>query len=252
MGRKVAAENVLIIATVLVSVGFGLLSSLPVGHTFPKAAYGYEVLTGLGLGLASPPFYMLLSTSVPEKDIAMGTGALNMLRTLGGTVAVAVCSALLHSNLSQQLRGFLAPEQAQAVEDSTYAISLLPTDLKLKVGEVFGRSYNRQFRVLLAFTCLNFVVAISLGVVRKRKGIFGVIPTRREENEFLKVKGDNTAGNTEAKDESTREGKDKEKKMANVSSADKGKEGEEVDNITATSNDRKDGRVDIPDDDANV
>ncbi|KAF2185136.1 MFS general substrate transporter [Zopfia rhizophila CBS 207.26] len=186
MGKHVTAEYILMISTAIVSIGIGLLSTLPTGHNFTVAAYGYEIITGIGLGAASPPYYFLLASSLPEPDIATGTGTLNMLRTLGGCIAVAICSALQHSSLRTQLPSFLSLQQVSAVEDSITAIMSLPPEAQRRVGEVFAKSYNKQYKVMLAFTLLNFLAAVTLGVVRKRKGLFGVVPVRKEGNEFLK------------------------------------------------------------------
>ncbi|KAF2474588.1 putative MSF multidrug transporter [Lindgomyces ingoldianus] len=186
MGRRLHAEYILVISAAVVSIGIGLLSSLPTSMAFPIATYGYEIITGFGLGLGSPPYYYLLPITVAEKDISVATGALNMMRTLGGCVAVAICSALNHSSLRQHLPTFLTPEQVSAVEASNTAMQALPRALQLKVAQVFGESFNRQMKVMLAFTCLNVLATIALVIVRKRRGILGAVPVRREENEFMK------------------------------------------------------------------
>ncbi|ORY11222.1 major facilitator superfamily domain-containing protein [Clohesyomyces aquaticus] len=186
MGVRIDTEWCLLIANAIVCIGIGLLSSLPTGLKFPVATYGYSVITGIGLGAGSPPYYYLLSTTVAEKDVSVGTGALNMMRTLGGCVAVAMCSALNHASLRERLPSFLSPAQVAVVEDSNAAVLSLPKDQQVKVAEVFGHSYNRQFQVMLAFTLLNVLVTGSLCITRKRQGIFGAKPIRKEENEFMK------------------------------------------------------------------
>ncbi|KAH7132481.1 putative MFS multidrug transporter [Dendryphion nanum] len=174
--KKFTGELVLIIATALVCIGIGLLSSLPVESYFPKATYGYEIITGFALGLASPPYFYLLYTSIDEKDIPVGTGAMNMFRTLGGCVAIAICTALHNSVLRARLPAFLNQSQISSIEDSSAFITHLPEDLRNQVGVVFGHSYNRQFQVMLGFSCLNFLVAIALALARKRKGVYGMVP----------------------------------------------------------------------------
>lgn len=82
--KKMAAEYILLLATTIVSIGTGLLSSLSIDSAITNPTYGYEIITGFGLGLASTPYYIMLYTSVEEKDVPIGTGILNMLRTLGG------------------------------------------------------------------------------------------------------------------------------------------------------------------------
>ena len=186
IGKKVTAEIALIFGTAVVSIGVGLLSSLPTGLHFSNATYGYEIITGLGLGLATPPYFMLLHSACEEKDVSVATGALNMARTLGGCIAIAVCSALHHSVLRSKLPAFLTSDQIKAVEETSAYIAKMPADVKEDIGRVFGKSYNRQFQVMLGFACLNVVVAFALALVRKKKGIYGVMPVRTVENEFMK------------------------------------------------------------------
>lgn len=84
LNKRLAVEYILMIATAIISIGTGLLSNLPIDSTIVGATYGYEIIAGFGLGLASTTYYILLYTSVEEKDVSIGTGILNMLRTLGG------------------------------------------------------------------------------------------------------------------------------------------------------------------------
>ncbi|KAF2749613.1 MFS general substrate transporter [Sporormia fimetaria CBS 119925] len=176
MGRKICAEYLLIFASAIVSIGVGLLGTLPLGVDIWPGTYGYQVIVGFGLGAASPVFYFLLHTTVEPKQIAVGTGALNMLRSLGGCVAIAICSALHNSTLRSRLPEVLSPEQVSRIEDSREFIAMLPPRLQKEVGEVFAESYNRQFQVLLGCACASLLVAIALAVVRKRNGLLGRLP----------------------------------------------------------------------------
>ncbi|KAL5379079.1 hypothetical protein DPSP01_008712 [Paraphaeosphaeria sporulosa] len=187
LNKKFPAECVLLLGTAVIGIGTGLLSSLPIDNGIADATYGYEIITGAGLGLASTPYYIMLYTSVEEKDVPIGTGILNMLRTLGGAVAVAICSALHNSVLHEDLSAFLNAEQIAGVKASGTFIARLPEATRIQLGRVFGRSYNKQFKVILAFALLNFLVAIALAVARKKKGIFGKMPIRTLENEFTKI-----------------------------------------------------------------
>ncbi|KAG9196407.1 hypothetical protein G6011_01528 [Alternaria panax] len=140
--KKMPVEIVLICATVIVCVGIGLLGSLPAyPHLWP-GLYGYEIITGLALGLASPPYFVLVATSIQEKDIAVGTGALNMVRTLGGCVAVAICTAIHREHLNRELAAFLSREELSEMQSSTSMVARLPDAVRDRVGVVFGGSFS--------------------------------------------------------------------------------------------------------------
>lgn len=187
IGKVIAAEYILIISAAIICIGIGLLSSIPTHPAFWVGTYGYEVITGLGLGLVSPPYYYLLATSVGENDVAVGTGALNMWRTLGGTVGVAICSAVHNSILENKLPTFLTAEQIALVKESNAYARTLSLEAQKRLGEVSGQSYNSQFHVILAFSCLNLLVTIGLAVLRKKKGILGVVLERKGGNEFTRT-----------------------------------------------------------------
>lgn len=186
VAKRVATEYVLILAAAIVCIGTGLMGSLPTSSHLWPGIYGYEIIIGLGLGLASPPYFMLLATSIAEKDISVGTGALNMMRTLGGCVAVAICTAVHREYTADRLTEYLQPEQIAAIQTSSTALAQMPETLKNEIAGIFGASYNRQFLIMLAFTGLNLVVTVLLALVRKRMGVLGVMVERKEENEFFK------------------------------------------------------------------
>ncbi|KAL1610971.1 hypothetical protein SLS59_000608 [Nothophoma quercina] len=219
--KRIATEYVLILAAAIVCIGTGLMGSLPTHSHLWTGIYGYEVIVGLGLGLASPPYFMLLATSIAEKDISVGTGALNMMRTLGGCVAVAICTAVHREYTTDRLTVYLSPDQIAAVQTSSAALAQMPDTLKNEVAEVFGESYNRQFLIMLAFTGLNVLVTVLLVVVRKRAGVFGVMVERKEENEFFKTAG-------KATDEEQEPAKENEKEEIGVQTTQSADESDEI------------------------
>lgn len=216
--KKLPLEYVLIFSTCLICVGVGLLGSLPTYSTLFAGIYGYEIVSGIALGLATPAYYMFVASSIPEKEISVGTGALNMVRTLGGCVAIAICSAVHREYITHRLSGFLSPSQTSSLLKSSGYVAQLPMEARDRVGKIFGSSYNRQFQVMLAFSGLNVIVSIVLVLVRKKMGLFGVIPTAKEENEFKK--GTETkAANAEAK-EAQRDIDDTQTKQPSISGYD--------------------------------
>lgn len=95
-------------------------------------------------------------------------GANNTVRTLGGCVALAVCSTVLHTDLNRQLATFLTPKQIAAVLSSSAAIDELSDLEALQVRKAYGISYDTQCRALLAFAGLGVVAASGLWLTSKR------------------------------------------------------------------------------------
>jgi hypothetical protein len=120
-----------------------------------------------------------------------------MVRTLGGCVAVAICSAIHREHLNNRLSSFLPPTQIERLLESSGYIATLPEGTRYRIGNSFGDSYNKQFQIMLAFAGLNVVITILLALVRKKLGIFGSVPQRQEANEFTRTAEQNT-NDTEA------------------------------------------------------
>lgn len=70
--------------------------------------------------------------------------------------------------------------------------------------------------MILGFTLLNFLIAIVLAIVRKKKGIFGKIPVRTLENEFT------TSEKKEEKEGSSKGGVLKEREVDGVAAPEQG------------------------------
>ncbi|KAF4468279.1 Major facilitator superfamily domain general substrate transporter [Fusarium albosuccineum] len=176
--KPLAAHILLFTGAALTTVGMGLLSSLPDSGPVSDPVYGYEVILGVGLGLMMPSLVFLLKVEFDDENLgwyprlcsfaiflttlAAVLGANNTVRTLGGCVALAVCSTVLHTDLNRQLATFLTPEQIAAVLSSSAAIGELSDSETLKVRKAYGTSYDTQCRALLAFAGLGVVAALGL------------------------------------------------------------------------------------------
>jgi hypothetical protein len=81
---------------------------------------------------------------------------------MGGSISVAICSAILHNTLDNLLEGVLTSSQIALLKDSLASLPLLPTSAANSAREAFGHSYNLQFRVLTAFAGADVIIAILL------------------------------------------------------------------------------------------
>ena len=94
---------------------------------------------------------------------------MNMIRTMGGSIGVAVTSAILHSTLHADLAKFLPEGQVNSLTDSLSLLSTLSQSDIAYVRQIFGRSYNEQFRAMLVFATLNVLVSLLITVLRRRQ-----------------------------------------------------------------------------------
>lgn len=91
--------------------------------------WGYITFYGLGLGSAIITLYTTAQLSTPPQHIALATGLLGSIRSVGGSVAVAIQTAIfingLTSNLFPKVATAVAPFGITAPED----VGAIITDL---------------------------------------------------------------------------------------------------------------------------
>ncbi|OAG06096.1 MFS multidrug transporter-like protein [Paraphaeosphaeria sporulosa] len=154
---------------VLLSVGVAfqltgvcLLSTLTSVTSIPSAIYGYQVLTGLGIGIMFGLCLVLPPAVAKSRDLALCAGAVLQFRVLGGALALAVATTVWNNYATTRLQHLLPPDQLSMILKSTGAVSLLPEPAKRQVMEVLVRSYNQRTRVLIGFTAAQFVAVMML------------------------------------------------------------------------------------------
>jgi len=84
------------------TIAVGLLSTIDENTPLAKLV-GYQILTGLGAGQTFQTSLVAIQASVDRKDMATATGLRNFLRMLGGTLALAVCSAIINNVVRSRL-----------------------------------------------------------------------------------------------------------------------------------------------------
>jgi fucose permease len=95
IGRRRAAR----IGAVLLIVGAGL-PLLASARTPVSLFSGYLALAGLGMGSVSIATLLIVQDSLDPEAIGVATASHQFSRTLGGTIGVGVCGALLTARLS--------------------------------------------------------------------------------------------------------------------------------------------------------
>ncbi len=96
------------------TIGQGLLSTIDQNTTLGEQV-GYQILSGVGAGQTFQTSLIAIQATVDRKSMAVATGTRNFLRLLGGTIALAVCSAILNNTVRSDLQ---AEGFAQSVVDA--------------------------------------------------------------------------------------------------------------------------------------
>lgn len=96
-------------------------------------------------------------------------GSVTQIRVLGGTIGLAICSALLSNHVTDQTAGLLTPEQQSALLQSFQSINVLPLEMQTMIRRVYADGYSQQMRVMLYFSIASLVSLVLLVERHPRK-----------------------------------------------------------------------------------
>ncbi len=90
------------IGLAIMAAGMYLLAQMDVNATNFIARRNMVVM-GIGLGMSLPLFMLAVQNSVPHKVMGIATSTMQFLRSVGGTMGVAIMGSLINSTLSTEL-----------------------------------------------------------------------------------------------------------------------------------------------------
>ncbi|KAL9133605.1 MAG: hypothetical protein Q9175_005217 [Cornicularia normoerica] len=107
---------------VLQTIGAALLSSLPLSQEIVAAVYG-----------------------------AIGMGAVNQFRMMGGAIGLAIATSVFNGYLRSHLSATVSPQQMANTLPLAAEISKLDQDVQLTAREIFGQGYDLHMKILSGF-----------------------------------------------------------------------------------------------------
>ncbi|KAH0598340.1 hypothetical protein MHUMG1_03638 [Metarhizium humberi] len=153
----------LIIGVCLTAIGAGLLTTLGVDSSQGKWI-GYQILYGLGLGLASQAPNMAAQTVLAKQDVAIGASLMFFAQTLFGAIFVSVGQNVLDNQLTDRLRDIPGMNH-DLINKSTGATSILDdidTKYRASALEAYNDALRVVFEVALYMTCIALPGALAL------------------------------------------------------------------------------------------
>lgn len=187
----------LFVGSTIQVIGLALFSTLSSDLHVPSVIYGWEVLSGFGIGivigilLLIPPqvvesqdlgtflafsqqkSYFILSSLAANQKInslekAVSSGALLQFRVFGGALGIAIATTVMNSSLTSHLTRTIGPERLAAVLQSTAAIREFPLEMQKTVLKAFAEGYNLQMKILTGFAAVQLV---AVGLLWRKKQI---------------------------------------------------------------------------------
>jgi len=150
---------ILLAGTALQILGLGLMTTLPSSGAIPGAQYAYQVIMGWGCGLTFSIVMLITPFTVEAKDLAVATSSVVQFRLTGQAIGLAIATGILNSHLSSKLSGLLTTSELQALLRDISIVDTFPQNLQDSVGEIFGKAYSLNIKVMIGFAAAQFLAA---------------------------------------------------------------------------------------------
>ena len=144
-----SGEAWLVVGAILVTLGFGLLSTID--HETNMVLFGvFLFVLGVGIGMTMQNLVLAVQNTVAATDLGAASSAVAFFRSLGGTIGVSVLGAVLSSHVGDLIRqGWRdIPGAAQAASsgsvglaDFSQAPPAIRTLIRVSYGDATGRIF---------------------------------------------------------------------------------------------------------------
>ncbi len=108
MGQLVSKTGkykvIVVVGLIVATLGILSLATLTQHSTYWDLAWRM-LLTGFGMGMAMPIFNLAAQNSVDQADLGVATSSVQLFRSIGGTVGLAVLGGVMNNVLTQKLTG---------------------------------------------------------------------------------------------------------------------------------------------------
>lgn len=153
----------MILGSALFTVGCALLHNLGV-NSGPAHWVGYQLLAGIGFGMAFQIPYSALHVILDVEDLPTGNALLVFYQALGGALAVSVAQNILSNELLARLKALPQIQDSQAIvaAGATNIAKVAPGDLALVVVDAYSYALSKTF--ILPVTAAGMAFLCSLGM----------------------------------------------------------------------------------------
>jgi hypothetical protein len=124
--------------------------------------YGYQILTGTGVGFFNAALILLVPYVVEKRDLAVGTAAIGQFRILGGAVGLAIVTTIFNRSMRPKLLRLLLPAQVDALLEYTSTLATFPEATQLAVRSSLGEGFNLQMTVLIGFAAAQLPATLLM------------------------------------------------------------------------------------------
>ncbi|CAP96439.1 hypothetical protein E8E15_007411 [Penicillium rubens] len=154
---------VMIMSSVTLSIGAGLLSTLKTDSGSGEWI-GYQILMGLGVGLGMQQPFMVVQNVLPDGDVPTGTAVITFAQTLGGAIFISVGQNIFQNQFAHTMH-LEDPSVNVATVLSAGTTTLrkyLPAEQLPAVLRSYNTAITQAFYVGVALASLSCIGTIAL------------------------------------------------------------------------------------------
>ncbi|OAQ99098.1 hypothetical protein LLEC1_02361 [Akanthomyces lecanii] len=160
----------MVLSAVIIAIANGLVSTWT-PHTNTLTWAGYQVLLGIGRGMAFQMPVIAIQAHTPPALASVATATMVLFQTFFGSVFLAIVNTLFNTKLKQELDSRL-PEIGAAKIISAGAAdigSVVPADKIAQVLESYSLGVNEVFYAIAAICVCMFIFSFGTGWTDIRK-----------------------------------------------------------------------------------
>lgn len=146
--------------------GMAFLSTMDADSTRSDVTYAMVVF-GIGLGMAIPLFMLAVQNSVPYRVMGVSTSTMQFLRSVGGTMGVAIMFSVIqsqyHSGLEEQVPAIVLEQEqvAQALDDPQFLLNPQAKEQLQGAFEGFGEAGQGLFEQTIEGVRVSLAAGVS-------------------------------------------------------------------------------------------
>ncbi|KAI0409034.1 MFS toxin efflux pump [Xylaria palmicola] len=152
----------MLIGSSMMAVGFSFLTTFTPATGRPSWI-GWQVLFGLGFGLAFPQPWSAIQTALPAEDIAAGLSAISFAISIGAALFISISQNIFTNLLRDGLSGVQAVNADDIISQGvTDLLNTLPGSERQGVIGAYNFAVTRTFWACVAVAVLGFLAASCL------------------------------------------------------------------------------------------
>jgi MFS family permease len=151
----------MLVSSVLMAIGAGLLSTLEVDSGSPKWI-GYQFIFGAGVGFGMQQTLVAVQTVLPADDIPIGTAIMMFTQTLGGALFISVGQNVFTNQLIKNLASIVPDLDASLVlrTGATELKNAIDPEYLAGVLAAYNQTLTETFYVSVACGTISIVGAV--------------------------------------------------------------------------------------------